>query len=245
MGLQKVFRESYVKTLRDNVRTGQSLPEYSKDEFPYDKDMVRSINLRQPVGLLDKMDYENDLVSAKALYEAYPGMTPLVASNDNFWIYLAHVDLFPYMKKRWPKVLNGEADSDYIISHWFQEGRSVQTTLSGLWWSVYCTIDEGRGEERKYEITDFFFRNQNLRELVATSLFRHKEAVVGIMEFLMENPDLSESYTRWRIRYIMKYFNQLGAVKVLSYLDRNFFKSELKKIKGTLLSRAKNPEPEL
>ena len=244
MGLQKVFRESYVKILRDNVRTGQSLPAYSEKEFPYDKSMVRSIALSQPVGLLDKMDCGDDLASAKALYEAYPEMTPLLASNDAFWIYLTHVDLFTYIQTRWPKVLRGEADSDYIENHWFQGGRP-ETVLSGLWWSVYCTIDKERGEERKYEITDFLFKHIHFRELAATSLFRHKEAVIGIMEFLMENPELSESYTKWRIRYIMKYFNQLGAVKVLSYLDRNFFKSELEKIKETLLYRAKNLELEL
>lgn len=239
MKLQKVFIESYVKDLRDKIRAGLSLSDYSKEEFSYDTTKVRSIsNLYQPEGLLDKLDSTDDLISAKALYEAYPNMSPLLASNDSFWTYLTHVDLFSYVQQRWPKVLRGEADSNYIENHWFQGGSfSSQASLSTLWWSVYCTIDEGRGKENKYEITDALFSHVHYRELVGTSLFRHKEAVIGIMEFLLENSELSNSYTKWRIRYIMKYFNQLGAVKVLSYFDREFFKAELKKKKDVLLYR--------
>ena len=237
MTLQKVFKESYVKELRDKVRAGINLADYSKEEFPYDKAMVSSIReLYQPTELLEKMDFGDDLSSAKALYEAYPQMTPLLASNDSLWTYLTHVDLFPYIQQRWPKVTQGDADRTYIENHWFQGGNfSYQSTLSGMWWSVYCTIDENRGSERKYEITDFLFSHVHFRELAGTSLFRHKEAVIGIMEFLKENPELSSSYTRERIRYIMKYFNQLGASKLLSYLKREFFKSELKKKIDVLL----------
>ena len=244
MNLQKVFKESYVKDLRDRVKAGINLTDYSKEDFPYDKTMVRSIaNLHQPENLLDKMDFADDLVSAKALYESYKDMSPLLASNDAFWTYLTHIDLFTYVQQRWPKVLRGEADKTYIENHWFQGGNAFfQLTLSGLWWSVYCTIDEKRGERRKYEITDFLFNHINYRELAGTSLFRHKEAVIGIIEFLMENPTLSESYTKWRIRYIMKYFNQLGAVKLLSYFNRDFFKAELEKKKDVLLNRVEELE---
>ena len=244
--LQKVFKDSYVKDLRDRVRAGIGLSSYSQEEFPYDKTMIGLIaNLHQPNGLLEKMDFSDDLSSAKALYEAYPDMTPLLASNDSFWTYLTHVDLFTYVQQRWPKVIQGDADKTYIENHWFQGGNAfAQNTLSGLWWSVYCTIDENRGPERKYEITDFLFSRIHFRELSGTSLFRHKEAVIGIMEFLMENPELSDSYTKWRIRYIMKYFNQLGATKLLSYFNRDFFKSESEKKKGVLLHRTGEIEVE-
>ena len=246
MKLQKVFKESYVKELRDKVRAGINLSNYGKTEFPYNEKMVRAIaNLYQPEDLLEKLDYTDDLISAKVLYEAYPNMSPLLASNDCFWTYLTHVDLFQYIQARWPKVLRGEADKNYTESHWFQGGNSFQqTSLSGLWWSVYGTIDESRGNERKYEITDFFFSNINYREFVGTTLFRHKEAIIGIMEFLMEHPDIANSYAKWRIRFIMKYFNQLGAVKVLSYFKRDFFKAELEKKKETLLNRTQEIEIE-
>ena len=173
MKLQKVFKESYVKDLRDRVKAGIDLTNYSKEEYPYDVKMVRSIaNLYQPEGLLDKMDFADDLVSAKALYESYKDISPLQASNDAFWTYLTHVDLFSYVQQRWPKVLRGEADKTYIENHWFQGGNAFfQSTLSGLWWSVYCTIDKERGEQYKYEITDFLFNHINYRELVGTSLF--------------------------------------------------------------------------
>lgn len=246
MKLQKVFKESYVKELRDKVRAESNLSNYGKAEFPYNEKMVRPIaNLYQPANLLEKLDYTDDLISAKALYEAYPNMSPLLASNDCFWTYLTHVDLFQYIQARWPKVIRGEADKNYIESHWFQGGNSFQqTSLSGLWWSVYCTIDKTRGYKRRYEITDFLFNQIHYRELVGSTLFRHKEAVIGIIEFLMENPEIANSYAKWRIRFIMKYFNQLGAVKVLSYFKRDFFKAELEKKKDILLNRIQEFEIE-
>ena len=100
--LQKTFCESYVKTLRDRIVAGISIDDYFKNEFPYDKSMVKPLaGVYQPVGLVDKMNPDDDLESAKVVYEAYKNISPLLASNENFWIYLTHVDLFSYVQKRW------------------------------------------------------------------------------------------------------------------------------------------------
>ena len=117
----------------------------------------------------------------------------------------------------------------------------MNTTLMGLWWAVYCTVDESRGEEHKYDLTDTLFISKDFQIRFGSSvLFRHKEAVVGILEYLYDNPEIFSESTKRRSQYITKHFNSLGAVRQLAYFNRDFFKKELEKIKGTLLNIRQN-----
>lgn len=67
------------------------------------------------------------------------------------------------------------------------------------------------------------------------ALFRHREQVFGILQFLMDNEDVANEHFRQRSRWITQYFNKLGAVKQLRSLNRDFFYSELFKLKDMLL----------
>lgn len=112
----------------------------------------------------------------------------------------------------------------------------IRSSLAGLWWSVYCSVNETR--EDKYELTRMLFRNDNIRThyFGASTVFRLREAMIGILEFLVENPDVSGVHFSSRCIYISQYFNRLGAVKQLAYLGRDFFKNELMKKKTILLN---------
>jgi hypothetical protein len=141
------------------------------------------------------------------------------------------------MQKRFPAVLDGTADEKYIRDHWFRSAKgTIRSSLAGLWWSVYLTVDETR--ENKYELTRMLFQNDNIRThyFGTSTIFRHREAMIGILEFLVENPDISKVHFTSRCIYIAQYFNRLGAVKQLAYMDRNFFKDELIKKKPVLLT---------
>lgn len=232
MALQKVFREAYVETLRSNIDPAK----YAGESFDYDESQVHYMaNVHQPEGLIDRMDEHDDLKSAIELYEGYWELTPLAASKNDIWTYLTHVDLFSYMQKRFPDVKNGDVDAKYIRERWFRNTQgTIRSSLAGLWWSVYCSVDESR--EDKYELTRMLFQNDNIRThyFGRSTFFRHKEAVIGILEFLVENPDISNVHFNSRCIYIVQYFNRLGAIKQLAYMDRSFFKEELMKKKEVL-----------
>lgn len=234
MALQKVFKEAYVEALRSSIDPEK----YAGEAFEYDDTQVRYMaNVHHPEGLLEKMNPDNLLESAIALYEAYPDLTPLSASKMELWAYLSHVDLFEYMQKRFPAVTDGTADEKYIKEHWFRSSQgTIRSSLAGLWWSVYCSVDETR--EDKYELTKVLFQQDSIRtHYFGNSItFRHREAIIGILEFLVENPDVSRVHFNSRCIYIAQYFNRLGAVKQLAYMDRNFFKEELMKKKPVLLT---------
>ena len=234
MALQKVFKEAYVETLRNNIDPSY----YVCDSFKYDETKVHYMaNVHQPECLAERMSEKDDLKSAIELYEAYHELTPLAASKNDIWTYLTHVDLFSYMQKRFPEVKEGNADAKFIREHWFRSAQgTIRSSLAGLWWSVYCSVDDSR--EDKYELTRMLFQNNNIRThyFGHSSLFRLREAMIGILEFLVENPDVSEKHFNSRCIYISQFFNRLGAVKQLAYMDRNFFKEELMKKKSVLLT---------
>ena len=232
MELQKVFNRSYMEMLRSHI----DISNYQKEEFPFDKTQVRMLaNVYKPEGLLEKLDPDpkNDLQTAIEVYKAYKDVHPLLASMPDLWTYLTHVDLFSYVQKRWPDI----NDEKYVINHWFKHSTHfLRTTFAGFWWNVYLTEDPER--EDPFELTKVMYdcgQDWRMMRFGELSLIRRKEAMVGVLEFLKENPDVMNNYFAARGQYISRYFNMLGGVVQLSYLDRNYFKEKLESIKDQIL----------
>lgn len=240
MRLQKVFRRSYAEYLRTHI----NVEYYRQEKFPYDeKKTVELAGVYRPDGLPDEMDPGNDFKSAVALYEAYSGLSPLLASMPDLWVYLAHADLFPYMQERRREVFEDNCTQDYIVHHWFRHNVSVmRMTLPGFWWAVHLTRDEER--DNPYELTEVLFRNQELRttSFGPLPLIRHREAMIGILEFIKEHGELLQDGFNMRARYIQKLFNGIGGYTLLPYMDRHFFKGELEKRLGTISRRLTRQE---
>lgn len=238
MALQRTFKAQYADRLEYEARHNIGIDRYTEPSFDYDQSQViRIASLEHPEGLLDRMDAEDDLKSAKALYEGYKGLSPLQASDEAFWTYLTHADLFPYVQARNSEVLeHGFNDYKYVATHFFHDsGGLIYHPLAGLWWDVFCTVEPEK--EYPYKYTDYLFREYGLRVtyLGRYSSFRHKEQVFGILQFLMDNEDVASSHFRQRTRWISQYFNKMGATRQLVSLDRSFFYDELTRLKETIL----------
>ncbi len=240
---QNIFRTRYVKKLKKDVLSGVIVRHYKSKEFVYDRKEVLSVqNIITPKGLLSSLDVKNDYKTAIAIYEAYSDLEPIQASDERLWSYLTHVDLYPYMIERWPEVYNGTTTNPtkYIFDHWFlsssAQSNLLRHALSSLWWSVHLSVDEER--TNKYELTEILFRQLDFptRTLGTYKLGRHKEAVLGILEFIQENEDLFKSKFETKTRFVTKHLNVIGGVKPLSYFKRNYFKSELAKVLDSILA---------
>ena len=237
MSLQPVFKRGYIEYLKTHIKPSL----YMGDSFEFDKSqVVRLYGINQPEGLLERLDpsSDGDLQTAIAIYEAYSDLTPLMAQKDSLWVYLTHVDLFDYVKKRWPEVETGGKavnPTNYIIDHWFSNRFNfLRSTFAGFWWDIYLTIDDER--KNKYELSEFLFKNQEFRtsSFGELPIIRHREAMIGILEFLQENQDLFTTGFNGKARYIRHLFNVIGGFKQLSSLSRDFFKSTLYKYKDNL-----------
>ena len=170
-----------------------------------------------------------DFECAKLLYENL-NITPRQASDIDFWNYLHHYDMYPYIHMRWNEIDSPSRTSqkNYILSHWLMHLSSQKSLivypLTTLWWSFHLTKDESR--EDPYELTRIYFKNNRYRTVTygGSSYVRHKEAILGILEFMREN-DIPE--TKENGDNISKYVNLLGGSKPLSFFDRYWFKEQL------------------
>lgn len=239
MALQKVFKRGYMDYLKNNIRVA----DYLQETFPIDKTQVVPLHgLNHPEGLLELLDPspDGDLQTAIAIYEAYKDITPLFAQQDDLWIYLTHVDLFNYVKRRWAISSNNDEEKQirFIQNHWFHNPTNfLRTTFAGYWWNVYMTIDETR--EDKYELTRTMYncgQDWRIMRFGELALVRNQESMIGVLEFLTENPEIYRENFDARGQFISRYFNVLGGAKQLSSLDRNQFKTILYKLKDRILS---------
>lgn len=243
MAKQLIFNSKYTEYLKKNVSSGDSVEFYKSKEFVYDKKQVLMMpNIETKPDLAHTLEVRDDFKTAVRIYEAYKNLEPIQASDERLWTYLSHVDLYSYLIRRWDGVYLGKTSnpSKYIFDHWFLSS-SVQSSLlrhsiSGLWWSVYLSVDESR-EGNKYDLTKILFRQLDFptRTLGTYKLGRHKEAVLGILEFINENEELFRTKFEDKTRFITKYLNIVGGVKPIVYYDRYFFKSELAKVSEKIL----------
>ena len=81
------------------------------------------------------------------------------------------------------------------------------------------------------------FKSQDFRTLRfgELGLIRHREAMIGVLTFLLDNPEIIQTSFDPRGQYISRYFNLLGGSKMLSVLTRDFFYNKLKELKPSLL----------
>ena len=234
--LQRTFSDSYVTNLKNDVKTGVSIEKYSADEFDIDTTKLKYVaNVYTPTDLLENMmASQNDFEAAVILYEAYKDIPLVLASNEAFWTYLCHTELFEYCKKRYP-VDDAKNKTSHILDHWFFGNGYNRNTLAQLWWGVQETFDE-KCMDNPYHLTEIFFRNYSFRVIWFTKMLRTKQGLLGILDFLEENQDIMEESFEHRGFFIAKYFNRLGGTKQISFLPREFFKKELESIKGTILA---------
>lgn len=260
MELQRIFTPEYVNQLVNDINPDN----YKGDSAIYNENEVRRLKgVEKPIGLLDKiMNTTNEFDAAVLLYEAYKDISPIIAANRAFWIYLTHVDLFKYVKREWPNLEIYEADNTskkqkkgaarseadrkkYIQDHWMISPNGLmRTSLMNLWWSVYLTVDESLGDAHKYDLTRIFFSNNGMRtrRLGTGHLGRNKEALKGILTFMKNNPDVFESGIENRMIWITRHFNLIGGTKPLANLPYTFFVRELEKFKDHLKSISKRED---
>lgn len=253
MELQRIFTPEYVNLLTNDIR-----PEnYLSEKIKYDENQVRRLKgVEKPEGLEEKMlKASSEFEAAVILYEAYKTLSATVAANPVLWVYLTHVDLANYVKRDWPYLETYDADNKkkgvkkgdkrseedmkrYIHDHWLVSPNGLmRTSLMNLWWSVYLTVDETLGEDRKYDLTRIFFSNDGLRtrRLGTGHLGRNREALKGILLFMRDNADVFTTGIENRMIWITRHFNLIGGNKPLSNLKSKFFYDELERFKGYLM----------
>ena len=244
MATQKTFTDSYASSLNEKVSRGEDLQLYLNNTFVYDESQTQWIGgLVQPEELLDNMlkysDKSQDLQAAITLYEGFRQLRSVVASEKPFWIYLGHADLYPYMHKRFlndvMRLLQKDSTKpSVILNRWFFPREFVRNHLAGMWWDVKCTIDETDSDPYVYTRTLFRYYDMRSINFANFKMFRNKAQVKGILKCIGEHPEIFDTYSQDRVRYVTKYFNRLGATKQLIALPWEFFYNTVESLLGEI-----------
>lgn len=230
MAYQRLLKLSCINKLLEEAEHGINLTRFQNDSLVFDEaDFLITSKVEQPNNLVQSLlpIADDDYRCALALYQAYSKLTPLQAISQQFWDTLAFCDLFPYMQIRWSL---RDCDDIYgnIMRHYHltSSNNVLRHGLASLWWSVYLSIDPD--VENPYELTEIMFKNQTLRTRVfgSSKVVQHKEAAIGILRYLKVNEPFINSFEKVG-RGLSSYFNKLGAVKQLTYLNRDFFYNEM------------------
>lgn len=231
---QSILTKTYIEKIFDEVSNGIGLERFLSETFPIDESFfLHTAQVRQPEDLLSKMvpTTEGDFQSAVALYEAYKDLSPLQAIDSQLWESLSLTDLFPYMQKRWNlKDCKDEKElKSSILNHFTIKAHGLMRQgLGGLWWLVHLTSDPDR--ENPYELTEILFKNYTLRTVRfgVGRVIQHKEAAIGILQYIKDHESNIPSMENVA-HGLTSHFNKLGAIKQLTYMDRDFFYSEMEK----------------
>lgn len=244
MELQNLFLGTYVEQLRKGVKDGSLVKYYESDTFLFDNEKTILSPKITKIGTgefdMPKGTSYYDFENSKIIFETYKNLTPLQASDIRLWTYLAHTDYYAYMSERWAGVRKRSASnaSKYILDHWFisspAQSNFLRHGIAGLWWAAYLTYDETR--TNPYELTEILWRQFAFatRDFGTLKLARHKEATIGVLEFIQENEDLFINQFEPKSRFMLKYLNQIGGLKPLSYYKREFFKANLQSVRSKI-----------
>lgn len=240
MEKQKIFSKKALKAL-DERRIAGTGEEYMRAE-PFAVvgfEELESPDIDNPNGLSarvvpDKSDPDRDFKTAVAIFEAFPRLNRLQASDPGLWTHLTHVELWDYMRKRFRlHESDVEKRMKRIKNKWFLQEPSqsslIHHPLAGLWWGVWLSVAPERGEEHKYDLTRILYRNLDLptRTLGTYELGRLPAAVKGTLGYVFDHPDLFKDEYEAKMRAIMRLLNSIGGVLQLGCLDESFFREQI------------------
>jgi len=229
-----IFKEAFVLRLRTDI--GVNLAHYTeaKSWLAAEPDLQQweipsSLELKEPVELVMPTEADfHDIENAIRIHRALVTLTPLQARDPRLWTRLAHVELWGYMRLRWPAERHaGNADKEvrFIDSRYFvsqAQGRALlRHGIARLWWAGHVSYDKDR--DNPYELTRVLLSNLDVTlQLLERSLGRSPAVAKGFLEFLLKHEAellAGGDANRMRIRHLLKFLNMQGGVLLLDCLS--------------------------
>ncbi len=230
-----IFKSTFVNALQSSVTV--NLDKYLRDDVWISEVSTKSIaelhtgvELLSPPHLVFPEDSNlKDIENAIQLHKALRHLTPLQARDPRLWTRLSHVELWPYMRLRWPAerhMLNRDKAARFIESRYFvaqsQSRALLRNGIARLWWIAQLSFDPDR--DNPYELTRVLLSTLDItQQIVERGMGRASNIIKGFLEFLMRNSDILLSggnKNRARIRLLAKYINLCGGICVLDLLSQ-------------------------
>jgi hypothetical protein len=230
-----VLRESFVDRLRNSIRDNVRKYKYDEswvEEFANGGSWEFNSHLKpeEELKLLNPSNNDlKDLENSIRLYKALSFLTPVQARDPRLWTRLAHVEFWPYMRKRWeverygsdiPKV------ERFILSRYFvgqNQSRSLlRNGIARLWWYGRITHDPDR--KNPFELTGVLLDQLDItQQILERNLGRSRHVTTGFLEFLSRHRNEllgSGDGKRAKVRHLAKQLNLYGGITLLDCLGQ-------------------------
>jgi hypothetical protein len=169
-----------------------------------------------------------DIENVRVLYTNLKDLTPVQASDERLWGYLAHVTFWEYMRSRWPvertENREGVDPKSFVMSRYFfvtnKDRALMRNGISRLWWYGYITYDPSRSDP--FELTEVLLSTQDVAQnIVERSFSRSKKVTKAILEVIADadEEERAEMLGREAFRELARYVNYLGGVSILDAFD--------------------------
>ena len=229
-----IFKSTFVNALRSSA--GVNLDKYLRDDVwvtevstRSNRDMQTGVEPGEPL-YLDFPENGNlkDIENAIRFHRALRQLTPLQARDPRLWTRLAHVELWPYMRRRWPvekHMSNRQRAARFVEWRYFvaqsQSRALLRNGIARLWWTAQLSYDADRGNP--YELTAVLLSTLDItQQIVERGMGRARNIIRGFLEFLLRNSETlltGGNRNRARIRHLAKHLNMYGGVCVLDLLS--------------------------
>ena len=229
-----IFKSTLVNALRSSISV--NLDKYLRDDVwvtevstKSNRDMQTGVELAEPLNLaFPENGNLKDIENAIRFHKALRHLTPLQARDPRLWTRLAHMELWPYMRLRWPvekHVSNRDRATRFVESRYFvaqsQSRALLRNGVARLWWTAQLSHDPDRNNP--YELTTVLLSTLDItQQIVERGMGRATNIIRGFLEFLLRNSATlltGGDKNRARIRKLAKHLNMYGGVCVLDLLS--------------------------
>jgi Family of unknown function (DUF6339) len=231
----KAFTKQFVQNLQ--VAVEENLDRYQEDtpwvakwagKEPWEMSTPCEVAASFAMALPDEANLY-DLENAIRLHKALPSLTPVQAQDPRLWTRLTHVELWKYMRARWPverwlDKKNGAVGP--IREHYFvpqRQGRALlRNGAARLWWSARLTFDPNR--DNPYELTHVLLVSLDIaKNLLERSFGRSPRITRTFLDYLLRHKKeclQPGDRSRQLVRHLTKALNFHGGVCVLDCMTQ-------------------------
>jgi hypothetical protein len=201
--------------------------------------------------LMPEKGNHHDLENCIRLHKSFPGLSPLQARDSRLWTRLTHVELWKYMRARWPvekHLPDREKSQRFTLSHYFvaqtQSRALLRNGAARLWWTAKMTYDPTR--ENPYELTAVLLSSLDIaKNLFERNLGRIPSLSRVFLDYLLRNKaeclDNGDS-SRRLVRRLSKAMNLRGGVCVLDCMKSQEIVAFLEQEKARVLQAGNVPQ---
>lgn len=232
----RLLDNAALKYLKDNIEQNKEF--YIKEEKVWINRFVNDIRLNIRNDLIISPDSNYDGENSIRLYENLSFISMSLASNDNFWTSLAHVNFYNYMKERW-KVID-EIKTSFIESRYFYRASNQKSRarhgIARLWWIAHLTYDESNRSD-SYYYTKVATKQQELMELIIETqhVSQNQKALFALLDTyemvltMQAEGTLGTFNMRNFLRKIIQQINLIGSITIWDLLTKEEAQKKLTK----------------